>query len=66
MSAPGRAVRLVAIYAQWCVMRAPRAGVTVLLDGQGADEIFGGYPGSTDGRCARWPLAALRGLVVGP
>ncbi|MBT4219613.1 MAG: asparagine synthase (glutamine-hydrolyzing) [Rhodospirillaceae bacterium] len=31
-------------YAQWCVFRtAADAGVTVLLDGQGADEILGGY-----------------------
>lgn len=31
-------------YAQWCVFRLAKAqGVTVLLDGQGADEILGGY-----------------------
>ncbi len=30
--------------AQWCVMaKARREGLTVMLDGQGADEIYGGY-----------------------
>jgi asparagine synthase (glutamine-hydrolysing) len=33
------------VYAQWCVMHHAReVGVTVLLDGQGADETWGGYP----------------------
>ncbi len=32
------------IFAQWCVMsQARERGVTVLLDGQGADEILAGY-----------------------
>lgn len=34
------------VYAQWCVMRRVAAhGVRVVLDGQGADELLGGYPG---------------------
>ncbi len=33
-----------AVYTQWCVMRlAHETGVTVLLDGQGADEVLAGY-----------------------
>lgn len=32
------------IFAQWCIFRqAGRAGVKVMLDGQGADELLGGY-----------------------
>jgi len=31
-------------YAQWCVFRLSKVhGITVLLDGQGADELLGGY-----------------------
>ncbi|HWQ90758.1 MAG TPA: asparagine synthase-related protein, partial [Clostridia bacterium] len=39
------------IYAQHCVFRAARdSGMVVMLDGQGADEILGGY----------WPLISAR------
>src|SRR5262249_29210785 len=45
------------VYAQWCVMReAHRQGITVLLDGQGADETWGGYP--------KYLSAALAELTV--
>lgn len=43
------------VFAQYHVyQQAHKAGVTVLLDGQGADEVFGGYP-----RYIHWYLQQL-------
>jgi asparagine synthase (glutamine-hydrolysing) len=44
------------IFAQWCVMECARTGgVTVLLDGQAADELFGGYqPGTYQAQFLEW------------
>lgn len=49
------------IYAQWCVFRlAAQHGVKVMLDGQGADESFGGYPAFFGPRLA----GLVRGLKL--
>lgn len=37
-------IRSISTYSQWCLMRGVKdSGVTVLLEGQGADELLGGY-----------------------
>ena len=59
------------IFAQWCVMRAVRQrGVIVVLDGQGADEVLGGYspylPHVADAlRAGRIDEALTRALLAG-
>lgn len=58
------------IYAQYAVFRRAReCGLTVMLDGQGADEMFGGYPTSISAKIceALWAgdIAGARMLANG-
>lgn len=54
--------RSTSICAGWFVMRAARAaGVTVVLDGQGGDEVFAGYPAYLP---ARWADLLAAGRVA--
>jgi asparagine synthase (glutamine-hydrolysing) len=51
------------IYAQYCVFRlVHEAGIKVVLDGQGSDELFGGYATAVS---AQLTSAILRGNVRG-
>jgi asparagine synthase (glutamine-hydrolysing) len=52
-------IRSTSIYAQYCVYRlAHQSGIKVMLDGQGADEMLGGYPFHI---AARWASQMRQG-----
>jgi asparagine synthase (glutamine-hydrolysing) len=56
VSAQGEPFGTTSIYAQYRVFKAAReAGITVMLDGQGADELFAGYDG--------YPSHYIRSLI---
>jgi len=58
-------VRSSSVYAQWSVNRIAReAGVTVLLDGQGADELLGGYRHLWGPAIRSYPWRAAAGALV--
>ncbi|MGE4158678.1 MAG: asparagine synthase (glutamine-hydrolyzing) [Planctomycetota bacterium] len=64
-------VRMPGTYSQWHVMQCAKGHVTVLLDGQGADEILGGYRYYYPSAQASWlrrvvggDLGALRKLMA--
>ncbi len=65
VSCQGEPFGSASIYAQWRVMRAAHeAGITVLLDGQGADELFGGYPSAIGWALrSQGAVASMRGLL---
>ncbi|MEO8448172.1 MAG: asparagine synthase (glutamine-hydrolyzing) [Gemmatimonadota bacterium] len=44
IAASGEPDQGIGVYSQWKVIELAAAHVTVLLDGQGADEMLGGYP----------------------
>ncbi|MBV8161250.1 MAG: asparagine synthase (glutamine-hydrolyzing), partial [Acidimicrobiia bacterium] len=59
----GEPFRSTSIYAQYCVFRlAAESGVKVMLDGQGADELLGGYRAHLAARAAG--LARHRQLIA--